>query len=192
MQVWNVLHVAHCKYRTQKSSKICHLGTIAQLRRAISLQLRHVSTIGKKLLSSNISYTCPPQYGELWPTSSWDRSHSLGHPSKFQRVSRLSSVTAATSLNRSQPNFAWCLAVSWAGTLHVHFWGEGILPGAKFTLHPPSLALSYFGSVTAWHLSSGCKPNFVALSTGRHLYSAGRPSRWALAHIIVFYCFAHH
>ena len=42
----------------------------------------------------------------------------------------------------------------------------GILPGAKFTLHPPSLALSYFGSVTARHSSSGREPNFAALSTG--------------------------
>jgi len=36
-----------------------HLGTIAQLCRAISSQLRHVLTIGKNLLSSNISPTCP-------------------------------------------------------------------------------------------------------------------------------------
>ena len=33
--------------------------------------------------------------------------------------------------------------------------------------------------------SSGRQPNFVALNIGRHLYSAGRPSRWALAHILV-------
>jgi len=32
----------------KKSPKIRCLGTIAQLCRAISLQLRHVSTIGKK------------------------------------------------------------------------------------------------------------------------------------------------
>ena len=35
------------------------LGTIAQLCRAISSQLRHSSTIGKNLLSSNISSRCP-------------------------------------------------------------------------------------------------------------------------------------
>jgi len=29
--------------------------------------------------------------------------------------------------------------------------------------------------------SSGRQPNFAALNRGRHLYSAGRPSRWALA-----------
>ena len=31
--------------------------------------------------------------------------------------------------------------------------------------------------------SSGLQPNFAVLNRGRHLYSAGRPSRWALAHI---------
>ena len=35
------------------------------------------------------------------------------------------------------------------------------------------------------HSSSGRQPNFAALNRGRHLYSAGRPSRWALAHILV-------
>ena len=81
----------------------------------------------------------------------------MGHPSKFQRVSRLGLVTAATSLNGGQPNFTRCLAVSLAGTLHIHFWGllfPEILPGAKFTLRP-SLALSYVGRVTARHSSSG-------------------------------------
>ena len=31
----------------------------------------------------------------------------------------------------------------------------------------------------------GRQPNFAALNRGRHLYSAGRRSRWALAHILV-------
>jgi len=83
----------------------------------------------KNLLSSNISYMSS-QYGELRPTSRWDRFVSLGHPCTFQLVSRL-------------------------------------------------------GSVTARHSSSGCQPNFAALNRGRHLCSAGRPSGWALAHILV-------
>jgi len=43
--------------------------------------------------------------------------------------------------------------------------------------------VSRLGSVTAQHSSSGCKPQFAALNRGRHLYSTGRPSRLALAHI---------
>jgi len=86
--------------------KNCHLSTIAQLCQAISSQLRHVSTIGKKLVTQQYLLHMSPQYGELQPTSGWDQSGSLGHPSKFQWVSHLGSITAATSLNRSQPNFA--------------------------------------------------------------------------------------
>jgi len=38
--------------------------------------------------------------------------------------------------------------------------------------------------------SSGPQLNFAALNRGRHLCSAGRPSRWALAHILVDPSFA--
>jgi len=52
-----------------------------------------LSTIGK-----NIKHWYLPhmslQYGELQPISGWDLLASLGHPCKFQRVSRLDSVTA--------------------------------------------------------------------------------------------------
>jgi len=52
--------------------------------------------------------------------------------------------------------------------------------------HPSYLQLvSCLDSVTAWHCSSGRQPNFAASNRGRHLYSAGRPSRWTLAHIVV-------
>ena len=41
----------------KKSPKIRHLGTVAQICRAVSSQLRHASTIGKKMLNSNTSST---------------------------------------------------------------------------------------------------------------------------------------
>ena len=44
---------------TKNSPKNHHLGTITQLCRAISSQLRHTLTIIKNLLSSNTSSTCP-------------------------------------------------------------------------------------------------------------------------------------
>jgi len=171
----------------QKSPKIRHLGIIAQLCRAISSQLRHIDN-RKRLYKQQHLPHISSQYDERRPTSGWDRFVTLGHPSKFRQVSRLGFVTAATSLNRSEPNFVRCLAVSCNGTLYIHFRGllprEGILPGAKFTLRP-SLALSYISSVTARYSSSKRQPNFAALTRRRHLYSAGRPSRWASAHILV-------
>ena len=114
----------------KKVAKNRHLGTIAQLCRAISSQLRHASAIGKNVLSSSIFVHTSPQYRELRPTSGWDRYGSLRHPCKFQRVSRL-------------------------------------------------------GSVTARHLVVGVSQKFAALNRRRHLCSAGRPSRWALAHISI-------
>jgi len=47
-----------------------------------------------------------------------------------------------------------------------------------------------FNGLASWQRycmasSSGRQPNFAALNRGRHLCSAGQPSRWALAHILV-------
>ena len=116
-----------------------HLRTIGQLCRALSSQLKHVSTIGK-IVNSNISSRCSHNMANFGPLTAEIKLAGLGHPSKFQRASRLGFVTAATSLTRGQPNFAGCLAVFWAGTLYVHFRGllssDGIFPRAKFTLCP--------------------------------------------------------
>jgi len=111
-----------------------------------------------KLVKQQYFIHVSSQYGELRPISGWDRFISLWHPSKSQRLSRLAFVTAATSLTGGEPNFARCLAVSWAGTLFIHFRSllapDGILPGAKFTLRP-RLVFWYIGSVTARQSSSG-------------------------------------
>jgi len=84
----------------------------------------------------------------------------------------------------------WYAIYTFSGALAPN----GILPRAKFTLRP-SLAFSYIGSVTAWHSSSVCQSNFAAWDKegnyrtftphSLHLYSAGRPSLWASAHILV-------
>ena len=66
--------------RPKKVAKNRHLGTKAQLCRAISSQLRHVSTIGKKnLLSSNISSTCPHNMVNFGPLAAEIVSLVWGH-----------------------------------------------------------------------------------------------------------------
>jgi len=131
MQVWNVLHAAGWKYMTQKIAKNSrsahHRTTLSDY---IFATKARVENRKKNLWNSYIFSTCPPQYGERRPTNGWDRFQSLGHPSKFQRVSRLGFVTAATSLTGGQPNLAWSLAVSLAGTLYTHF--LGLLPLTNF------------------------------------------------------------
>jgi len=58
------------------------------------------------------------QYGELQTISGlpiWVT------PANFNGFLRVGFVTAPTSLNGGQPNFARSLAVSWDGTLYIHF-----------------------------------------------------------------------
>jgi len=66
------------------------LRTIAQLGRAISSKLRHVSTIGKNVLNSHISFTCPlVNFGPLTAEPGW---RVWGTPANFNGVRVLASV----------------------------------------------------------------------------------------------------
>jgi len=67
----------------KKVAKNRHLGTIAQLCRVISLQLRHVSTIGKNLLSSNTSSTRPDNMVNFGPLMAEIGSGVWGTPTNF-------------------------------------------------------------------------------------------------------------
>jgi len=67
----------------KKSPKIRHLRTIAQLCRALSLQLRHVSTIGKKLLNINISSICPHNIVNCGPLTAEICWRVWGTPANF-------------------------------------------------------------------------------------------------------------
>jgi len=49
----------------KNDAKNRHLSTIAQLCRTISLQLKHISTIGKKLIKQQYLLRMSPQYREL-------------------------------------------------------------------------------------------------------------------------------
>jgi len=157
MYVWNVLHAARWKCRTQKSLKKSPSAHHCTTLSSYFLQLSHISTVGKKLVKQQYLLHMSPQYGKLWPTSGWDWFASLGHPSKFQQVSRLGFVTAATSFTGGQPNFARCLAVSWAGTLFIH--SGSFCPLTEFchvqtslcvqVLHYPILAALLHGTPAA-------------------------------------------
>jgi len=59
-------------------------GTIPQICRALSSQLRHVSTI-EKIIKQQCFPHMSSQCGELRPTSGWDLLVSLRHPCEFQR-----------------------------------------------------------------------------------------------------------
>ena len=169
-----MLHVHAARWKIQDAKNRQKFVICAPSHNFVGLYLRKWSTYwqSEKIVKQQYLPHMSSYYGELQPTDGWDllAMASLRHPSRFQRISRLGFVTAATSLNGSQLNFAHCLAISCASTLYIHFRGlllrNGILPGAKFTLRA-SLALSCIGSVTALQSSNGSQPNFEALSRGR-------------------------
>jgi len=114
----------------KKSPKIRHLGTIAQLCQAISSQLRHVSTIGKKnLLNGNTSSTCPHNMANFGPLTAEIGLLVWGTPANFNGFPVLAALLHGT----------------------------------------PVVSVS----------------QTVAVNRGRHLFWAGRPSHWALAHILL-------
>jgi len=94
----------------KNNAKNRHLRTIAQLCRAIFSQLRHILTIGKMLVKQQCVLHMFLRYGELRPTSSWDRFGSLW--SRFLSLFRSSGVPS---------NFDWfrVLAALLHGTLVV-------------------------------------------------------------------------
>jgi len=67
----------------KKWAKSRHLGTIAQLCRAVSSQLKPISTIGKKVLNSNISPTCPYNMVHFGPPAAEIIMLVWGTPANF-------------------------------------------------------------------------------------------------------------
>jgi len=168
------------------------LGTIAQFR-AISLQLRHLSTIGKKLLSSNISSTCPHNTVNFSLLAAEIVSLAWGTPANFNGFRVLASLLQrrrSTEANQTLHN-VWPLP----GLVDYIYIFGGCCSVTEFCQVQNSLCVlqvlrSPIGSVTAPQSSSGREPKFAALSTGCHLYLAGRPLGWAMTHILVLFFLA--
>jgi len=107
----------------KKSSKNRHLGTITQLCRAISLQLRYALTIGKKnLLSSNISFTCSHNMVNFSPLAAEIGPVVWGTPANFNGFCVLAALLHGTPvLGISQTLRCWTEGATylWQGGHHV-------------------------------------------------------------------------
>ena len=118
----------------------------------------------RKILDSNISFTCPRNMANFGPTveigsNVWGTQQiSTGFASGLRYCSDVA--------HQRPTKLCTMFAVSWAGKLYnIHFRGllprEEILPRAKFTLRS-SFAFSYIASIIARHFGSGRQPNFAA------------------------------
>jgi len=142
----------------KKSPKIRNLCTIAfaQFCRAISSQLRRVSTIGKNLLNSNTSSTCTHNMANFSPLTAEIGLPVWGTPANFNGFRVLAALLHVTPV---------------------------VLPTSQLSSGWHHIAREAYDNNN--NPSSGRQPIFAALNREHHLYSAGRPWRLALAHILV-------
>jgi len=119
----------------KKLPKIRHLGTIAQLCRAISSQLRHLSTTGKKLLNSNVSPTCPQNMVNFGPLAAEICWRVWGTPANFNGFRVLTALLHGTlvvgvsqSLRRSTEGASYIRQ----GGHHVGHWPTFLVVFSSF------------------------------------------------------------
>ena len=111
----------------------------------LSLQLRHVEIIGKRLVKQQYFFQMSPQYAELPPTNGWDRLVSLRHP---QQIS-----TGFTSSLR------YCSDVSlWRPTNLCRILGRLL---AWYTVY------TFFGALAPWRNFATCKIHIASKSCVR-------------------------
>jgi len=199
MHVWNALHAARWKYRTQKWCKKSPSGHITQLCWAISSQLRHILTVGKKLVKQQYVLHMSSLYGKLGPLTAEICWRVWRSPANFNRFCVMASLLlrhcspeANQTLHDVWPSpgllyYVYIFGVSCPLTVWENF--------ARCKIHSISkscilvywqcycMALQQRASAKVCSVVQGMElPNF---RRGRHLYLAGRPSRWASAHILV-------
>jgi len=181
MQVWNVLHA---KKSPKKSPSGHHRTTLSGYIFATKARIDN----REKIIKQQYLIYCPHNMVNFSLLAAEIVSLVWGTPANFNGfrvlaslLQRRRSTEANQTLHSDWPlpglvdyiyNFGGCCSV----TEFCHF------QNSLCVLH---VLRSRIGSVTARQSSSRREPNFAGLTTGRHLYSAGRPSRWALAHIIV-------
>jgi len=144
----------------------------------------------KNLLSNNISSTCPRILVNFSLLAAEIVSLVWGTAANFNGFRVLASLMQPRrSTEASQTSHNVCPLPGLVDYIYIF---GGCCSVTEFCQVQNSLWVlqvlrSPIDSVTARRSSSGREPNVAALRTGRHLYSAGRPSRWALAHILVFF-----
>ena len=143
----------------KNSPKIRHLCTIARLCQAISSQLRHVSAIGKNLLNTDTSSTCPHNMVNFGPLTSEIACGVWGTLANFNGFRILPSLLQ----QRRSPEVNQTLHDVWLspGLLHyICIFGISC-PLTNFVRCKIHLASK--SCILYWqHSRSGRQPNFAA------------------------------
>jgi len=154
----------------KKVAKNCHLGTIAPLCRAISSQLRHISTIRKNLLSSKMSSTCPHNMANFGPLAAEIDPVVWGTPASFNVFRILAArhlvVGVSQTLRRWTEGATYVrqgdhhVGPSWPTCLLFVSYGHTMEYGGFFLL---SFFLSFFPRLISavWDWMSSILPHMV-------------------------------
>jgi len=181
-------------------SKKSPSGQHCTICRPESSQRWHVSTVGKYLLNNNIFFTRPHNMTNFDPLAAEIGSGVWGTPANFNGFRVLASLLQrcpSTEANQTLHDI-------WPSPALLHYYMHfmGRLPLTEFrhvqnslcvqVLRSPILAALLHGTPAA---GSAQLCGFVQgmelrnFHSGRYLYSAGRPSRWASADILVLSLF---
>jgi len=99
-----------------------HFGIIAQLCRPVCLQLRHISTIGKNLLNTDTSSTCPHNmvnFGVLAAEICWRVFGTPAHFNWSRVLAALLHGTPVFGVIQALRRWTECATYIWPGGHHV-------------------------------------------------------------------------
>ena len=169
MQVWNLLHVARWKYRTQKSRQKSpsghHRTTFSDY---IFTTKAHIDNWKKNMLSSNMSSTCPhnmANFGPLaaeidpvvWGTlqistgfASWQRGVEQKAPPMFVRATIRLGIGPHSSYLKNH--------------ISCHVWSKDVLLESSNIVESN---LSTMRSILVWNMLWACVWLSVCLSLGQ-------------------------
>ena len=124
MQIWNVLHAARWKYRTQKWRK--KIAICAPPNSFVELSLRKacINNREKNLLNGNISSICPHSMLNFGPLTAEIRWRVWGAPGNFNGFRVLASLLhqrRSTDVNQTL-QYVWP-----SPALYIHCWGFCLL-----------------------------------------------------------------
>jgi len=142
MQVWNVLHAAHWKYRKQNIDKKSPSGHHRTTLSAFIFTTKACIDNWKYFLSSNISSTCPHNMVNFGPVPAEIVSLVWGTPANFNGFCVLAALlhcTLVVSVSQTLWRSTEGATYIWQGDHHVGHWKSWKCRSGAITM-PQSLA----------------------------------------------------
>jgi len=126
MHVWNVLHAARWKYRTQKLAKKSPSGHHRTTLSGYVFATKALVDNRKKIIKQQYLLHMSSQYGKLRLTNGWDRFGYLGHPTYnvngFRVLAALLHGTLVVGVNQTLRRWTEGATYIRQGGHHVGHW----------------------------------------------------------------------